>query len=168
MIFLRCPMGHRRNSSWRCLRRHRINVFINSCWARDSAVGYHGIKPNPPLRSPPATSRFMVLRFWKFEFRILHKGFEIFHISPKVENVVLRFLLNLKIWFRDFQKFSRLRRANWCIFKGNRWFAPKIPKIFRLRRENLRPGFEIFRKFQNFVTNVFEIFQNFPNLESSF
>ena len=123
---------------------------------------------NPPLRSPPATSRFMVLRFWKFEFRILHKGFEIFHISPKVENVVLRFLLNLKIWFRDFQKISRLRRANWCIFKGNRWFAPKIPKNFRLRRENLRPDFEIFRKFQNFVTNVFEIFQKFPNLESSF
>ena len=72
-----------------------------------------------PLRLPPATSRFMVLRFWKFEFRILHEGFEIFHIFPKVENMVLRFFKfqrNLKIWFRDFQKKSRLRRANWYNF----------------------------------------------------
>ena len=124
-----------------------------------------------PLTSPPATSRFMVLRFWKFEFRILHEGFEVFHIFPKVENTVLRFSefqRNLKMWFPDFQKNSRLRRANWCIFKGNRWFAPKISQNFRLRRENLHSGFRDFQKIAKFWNQCFEIFQKFPNLESRF
>ena len=96
----------------------------------------------------------MVLRFFEFSRKLI---------------MFLRFFKFNEIWKYGFEIsfFSRLRRANWCIFKENRWFAPKIPQNFRLRRENLRSGFEIFRKFQNF-DQCFEIFQKLPNLECGF
>ena len=125
-----------------------ISTKMGSCIFLLKKAGQDSIA-HTPLRSPPATSKC--------------HGFEIFRIFPKVENVfeIFQIQRNLKIWFRDFH-FFRACGAQIDVFLKKIVDLPlKYPKIFACGAKICVQGFEIFRKFQNFETNVLRFFKNF-------